>query len=128
MTEDQEERLVLYFELIVKAIEGLREEAKRAGERYWPSQREQKEVVVSRVESAEDRERKLQGTWRRTAGEAIDPSIDEEPEGFVGERTRKWLRDHPKEVKKTEVPDASSETPVREEEGGTGTAKVEGQA
>jgi hypothetical protein len=74
---DQEERLLLALERIACAFEGLRDEAKRAGAVYWPQKQVQKEAIVSRVETNEDRELKMQGARRRTINEIIDPDVEE---------------------------------------------------
>jgi hypothetical protein len=125
MTENQEERFVVAFELIASSLKGLHEELRRAGYRYWAQPREQKEAVVSRVESDDERSRRNQGARRRTIEEVIDPNADEEDsEEYVGERTRQWLRDHPKEAKKE--PNARPE--VGPKESGTGVATIEDQA
>ena len=37
MTKDQNERIVVAYEVIGKALEGIHEEIIRAGARYWPA-------------------------------------------------------------------------------------------
>ena len=127
MREDQEERIVVSFEKIAVALEGLHDEAKRAGLRFWPQQREQREAIVTRVESDRDRELRLQGARRRSISEITDPVAEEQEEDYeiIGERTRQYLRDHPEERKKTEVADASPEGARQAEHGGA--EKIENQ-
>lgn len=99
MTEEQEERLVSAYEGIGKALAGLHEEAKRAGEKLWPDQKPQRETIVTRVETDDERELKLQGVRRRTVAEVIDPNAEEDEDEYVGARTKQWLKDHPQENK-----------------------------
>ena len=98
MDQEQEERLVLAWEGISTALKGIRDELRRAGNRFWPQPKEQKQAVVSRVESDAEREQKLQGSRRRTVQEVVDPNAEENPDEWIGERTRQWLRDHAPEV------------------------------
>jgi hypothetical protein len=128
MTEDQEERFVVSFEKIAKALEGIHEEAKRAGSKYWPHPREQRQSVLTRVGEDKERELRLQGARRRTIEEVIDPNIEEVPDEEIGERTRQWLRDHPQERKEAKKSDASPKTPIAGEAGGTGIEEAEGKS
>ena len=95
MTKDQNDRLVVGFERIASALEGLHEEIRKAGKRYWPEPGQQREVIVSRVQTEEDRIRERQGAslsteqWLRNL-----PEPEEDPR-IVGERSRQWLKDHP---------------------------------
>ena len=100
-SEECFERLVMAHERLALAIESFVDEVRRAGMRYWPLPSQQREAVVSRVESEEERELRMQGARRRTVNEVVDPTVEEVPDEFIGERTRQWLRDHPKEVKKS---------------------------
>jgi hypothetical protein len=128
MKDDEFERLVVSFESIAESLKGLHEEAKRAGIRFWPGPKEQKQAVVSKVESDDERAKRNQGARKRTIADAIDPNAeDEDTEEFIGERTRRWLRDHGKEAKE-KVANAGSEAPTGEEPGGGGTGTAEGQA
>ena len=61
MTKDQNDRIVVAYELIGKALEGIHEEIARAGKRYWPEPGQQREVIVSRVLTEEDKIRERQG-------------------------------------------------------------------
>ena len=113
MTEFQEERLIAAYERIGNALFGLYEEAKKAGARYWPQQREQRESIVTRVETDEEREKKIQGARRRLISEVLDPNaVEEEDEYTIGARTRKWLKDHPPE--KAKEPEVTTEVPSEE--------------
>jgi hypothetical protein len=106
MTEDREdqfnERLLVSLERIASAFEGLHEEAKRAGAFYWPQKQVQKEAIVTRVETDDERELKMQGARRRTIEEVVDPNVEESEDEYVGARTKQWLRDHPVGKIKTE--------------------------
>lgn len=121
MNEDQEERIVLAFERLATALRDLHDEVRRAGKRYWPQPKEQKEPVLSRVEVDEERDRKRQGARRRTIEEIIDPNATEEEEEYIGERTRQWLRDHPSETRQQTI-HASPEAASGPEGAGTRTA------
>jgi hypothetical protein len=125
MNEDIEEKLVTAFERIATALEGLNESTRRAGTRYWPEPREQRETKLTRVESEEERERKNQGARRRTIQEIVDPDIEEDDDEYIGERTRQYLRDHAKE---RQISPASPEIVGPTEEVGTSTEEVEGKA
>jgi hypothetical protein len=109
MTKEQNDRLVVAWELIAKSLEGLHEEVKRAGKRYWPEPGQQREVIFSRVPTEEDKIRERQGTsvpieqWLRNL-----PEHDDEDPRIIGERSRQWLKDHPSEKEK--VVDASPES------------------
>ena len=134
MTNNQEERLVLALSQIASALKGLHEEAKRAGDRYWPSAREQKETIWSRVENDEDRARKNLGLTDESISidKWLEPDWldDENNSGVVGERSAQWLRDHPpaEAPKETKKPDAGPEAPVRDKKGAKGTSKAKDQA
>ena len=126
MSSEQKDPLVLAFERIANALEGLHEEAKRAGIRFWPGPKEQKQAVVSKVESDDERAKRNQGARKRTIADVIDPNAeDEDTEEFIGERTRRWLRDHGKEAKE-KVADASSEAGEEPDGGSVGTAEGQG--
>lgn len=126
MDDDLLERLVVSFESIAASLKDLHEEAKRAGSRYWPGPREQRDAIISRVETDEERELKAQGARRRNISDIIDPSIEEEPEenyDIIGDRTRQWYRDHPKEAKGR---NAGAEDAVQGESAGSSTEEAEG--
>jgi hypothetical protein len=105
--EELIERLVIAHERLAFAMESMRDELRRAGTRYWPQPREQREAVVTKVETDAERERKMQGAKRRTITDALDPNFDEEEsDEIIGERTRQWLRDHPREQAKMGKPES----------------------
>ena len=75
---------------------------KRAGNRYWPEPKGPREVVLSRVETDEDRAKKALGE----SDESINDWLSLEPEEeFKFERTLQYIREHPEEFKK---PDAGA--------------------
>jgi hypothetical protein len=110
MTKEQNDRLVVAWELIAKSLEGLHEEVRKAGKRYWPEPGQQRESVLTRVETEEDRAKKNLGLADESIpiNEWLDIG-DPESESYIGERTAQWLRDHPKENKEAKVVDAGSE-------------------
>jgi hypothetical protein len=110
VNENQINRLVVSFERIGIALEGLHEEAKRAGKRFWPEPGQQREAVLTRVETEEDRAKKRLGLADEsiTIKEWLDLG-DPESDAYIGERTAQWLRDHPKENKEAKIVDAGSE-------------------
>lgn len=110
MTKEQNDRLVVAWELIAKSLEGLHEEVKRAGKRYWPEPGQQRESVLTRVETEEDRAKKNLGLADESISinEWLDIG-DPESESYIGERTAQWLRDHHKESKEAKVVDAGPE-------------------
>lgn len=121
--EDLAKELVVCFQRIAAAMEGLRDEAKRAGARYWPGPKEQKQSVVSRVPTEEDRIRE-----RQEGADAAKP-IDEwltdlgDPEDeFIGEREREWRRTHPQE--KAQVADAGPKAAGEKVGGGDKAAET----
>ena len=127
MNEEIIERLVASLNIIASSLEGLHEEAKRAGQHYWPEPGQQKEAIFSRVPTEEDRIREQQGVGDNIP---IDQWITDlgDPEGeagIIGERSRQWIIDHPPE--KTEVSTAGAKTSSVGEQNAQSTEKVEGQ-
>ena len=108
MNENQINRLVVSFERIGIALEGLHEEAKRAGKRFWPEPGQQREAVLTRVETEEDRAKKRLGLADESIpiNEWLDLG-DPESDAYIGERTAQWIKDHPPE--KAKVVDAGAE-------------------
>ena len=109
MIGKQDERLVVAYEAIAKALEGLRDEAIKAGKRYWPQPGEQRESVVTHVPNEEDEAKRNLGV--------SDGPIDEwlnlgNPDEWIGEREREWRRTHPTETKEVKVSDASAEVRI----------------
>jgi hypothetical protein len=109
VNENQINRLVVSFERIGIALEGLHEEAKRAGKRFWPEPGQQREAVLTRVETEEDRAKKRLGLADESIpiNEWLD--LGDTGEEYIGERTAQWLRDHPKESKEAKIVDAGPE-------------------
>jgi len=109
MNGNLEGRLVVAWERVASALEGLHEETKRAGKRFWPEPGQQREAVLTRVETEEDRAKKRLGLADESIpiNEWLD--IGDTGEEYIGERTAQWLRDHPKENKEAKIVDAGSE-------------------
>jgi hypothetical protein len=128
MNEEVVERLAASFEKIATALEGIHEEVRRAGTRYWPEPREQKEAILSHVPTEEDRIRERQGAGDdRPIDEWLSDLGDPEGEaGIVGERSRQWIIDHPPE--KAKVPDARAEVASVGKSDATSTEEAESKA
>ena len=96
MIKEAKDPLVLAFTQIAKALEGLHDELRKAGTRYWPQPKPQREVVVSRIENDEDRAKKSLGEDGKEINEWLDDLGDPEGEdpAIIGERTRKWIEEH----------------------------------
>jgi|GEM_PF-1934866 hypothetical protein len=123
-----EERLAFAFERIATALESFNEEFRQAGTRYWPRPGQQKEAVLSRVPTEEDKIRERQGSGDNTP---IDEWLTDigDPEGdagIVGERSRQWIIDHPPE--KAKVVDASPKAVSVGEQDTSSVEEVEGKA
>lgn|SRR5208337_445302 len=125
MTEDQAERLASAFDKIASALGGLHEEIRRAGKRYWPEPGPQREVVITRVPTEEDKIRERQGAnisteeWLRNLG------TPEEDDNSVGERSRQWIIDHPEENQKTKIFDAGAKAASIGKQDDSGPEKTE---
>ena len=130
MNNAQSERLVDAWERIAKAIEGLRNEAKKAGERYWPEHREQREAIVSRIPTAEDEAKRNLGLTNQPIEEWLTDLDTPDEDEFIGEREREWRRTHPKEPPQAKEPDASPKGPGpgTEDKGGTRARKTKSKA
>jgi hypothetical protein len=106
------ERLVVSFESIAKSLEGLNEESKKAGTRYWPKPGKAREIIVGGIPTEEDRIKERQGygvpisEWLTNVPNDDD---DEDDDEYIGERQREWRRTHPYEGKEVKVIDASPE-------------------
>ena len=127
MTKDQNERLVVAYEVIGKALEGIHEEIRLAGKRYWPAPGEQREPVLSHVPNEEDEARRNLGITDEPINKWLEPDwLDEADTDAIGERSRQWLQDHPpQEAKK---PDARAEVAAEGQKGGTGIKEVKSKA
>jgi hypothetical protein len=84
------ERLVLSFEKMASALEGLNETQRRSFAKQFPERGEIREAVVSRVPTAEDRIRESQGASGTSLDEWLS-GIEEESEEDIGVREREWL-------------------------------------
>ena len=115
MTGEQVDRLTIAWETIGKALEGIHDELKRAGSKYWPEPKEQKEAIVTRIPNAEDETRRNLGVddspikERIERGDWLDIGPTEDEDEFIGEREREWRKAHPKEQEKAEEPASSPE-------------------
>jgi hypothetical protein len=103
------ERVILAFEKIASALGGLHNEVSKAGKRYWPEPGQQKEAILSRVPTEEDRIKERQGSGddrpiKEWLSELGDPEGDA---GIVGERSRQWIIDHPETSPKAKIVNAS---------------------
>jgi hypothetical protein len=122
MNENHGERLIVSFESIAEALKGICDELKRAGTKFWPDPKPQRESVVSRVPTDEDRAKESLGqdakpieTWIKWIDEP------EEDDGAIGERSKQWIKDHPPE--KAKEPDAGAKTSRKPRKSGTRAAK-----
>ncbi len=95
MNQDRDERLVVCFERIASAFEGIHDELKHAGTRYWPTAKPQREPVVSRIPNEEDKAKESLGIDGKPINEWLSDLDTEEDDGIIGERTAQWLKDHP---------------------------------
>jgi len=96
MTDDQinsfVERVVLSFESIASALEGLNETYRRHFEKLYPERKEVREAIVTRVPSEEDRIREAHGNTGEPLDEWLsDVEREEEQEEDIGVREREWL-------------------------------------
>jgi len=88
MTEEQEERLVLAWEGLVKEVGDLNAIARSAISKQWPEVRERREAIVSRLPTAED---KIKAQTGNTDG-PIDEWLGEfDAEEEIGPREREFL-------------------------------------
>jgi hypothetical protein len=99
MTDDQinafAERLVVAFETIASALEGLNENYGRHLGVLHPEPRQYREAVVTRVPSEEDRIREAQGADGSASVDDWLSDIErEEEEQDFGVREREWLQGH----------------------------------
>ena len=124
MNEDQQERLIVSFEKAASALEGIHEQLKHAGTRYWPEPKPQREPVVSRVPTEEDLIRERQGDTRKVSIEKW-LNLEDSDDPIIGERTAKWLKDHPPEE---QVPTAGAKPTTRRKPRGAGAKKAESNA
>ena len=128
MTKDQNERIVVAYDVIGKALEGIHEEIIRAGARYWPAPGQQREAVLSHVPNEEDRAKERLGLEDKSIdiNKWLEPDWLDDSEEYIGERSAQWIKDHPPE--KAKVADASTEVASKGQEGGTSIKEVESKA
>jgi hypothetical protein len=98
MTDEQinvfAERLVLSFEKVALALEGLNETYRRQFAKQYPERREVREAIVTRVPTREDKIREEQGASDRPLSEWLSDIEDEEESAGaddIGVREREWL-------------------------------------
>ena len=80
MTEAHEERLVIAFEQIARALTGIYDTQKKGLAKRWPERGEVREAVVTRVPTAEDLVREAHG--------ASEESIEE----WIGLREQEFIK------------------------------------
>jgi hypothetical protein len=94
VTPDLENRLVLSFEQIARALNGLNETYKRHFAKQYPD-RPFREAVVTRIPTEEDKIREAHGAGGGSRIEDWLSELDEEErqerEGDIGVREREWL-------------------------------------
>lgn len=79
MTYEQDERLVVAFEQIAQALQGLHDTGQKEFAKRFPERKEPREAVVTRIPTAEDLIREDQG--------ASDEPIEE----WIGLREQEFL-------------------------------------
>ena len=114
MTDEHLERLAVAFEKIASALEGINESGRSGISKLWPESAGQREVIVTRAESEEERVLKEQGKkipksdvnqWlAEDFGGESDPEDDDES---IGEREREW-RQRIKAARKFKLEHAAS--------------------
>jgi hypothetical protein len=88
VTKEQSERLVIAWEGIAQNLGALNETLRTAIDKQWPSAREFREAVITRLPTAEDRLKKETGN---TDG-PVDQWLGEfDPEEEIGPREREFL-------------------------------------
>jgi len=87
MTNEQEERLVMAFELIAQSMAGIHETKRKEFEKRWPSPGERREAVVTRVLSEEDRIREKHGEEGGSIADWL--GLEEE---FIGVREKEFIK------------------------------------
>lgn len=99
MNAKQEERLIvaieqlaLSFDRIALSLEGIYEASSTTVRRLWP-ERERREAVVSKHLSEEERRREQTvSTSDRPVEEWLGEDFGGEPEEFIGQREREYLK------------------------------------
>lgn len=92
MTKDHEERLVMAFERIAIALEGIDESAQTAIRKLWPERGTVPEAVITHVPTEEEQRRERQGASEKPISEWLsEPFGGEDDEYIIGERERAFL-------------------------------------
>jgi hypothetical protein len=126
MNEEQVERLISSFDKISLALEGLHEEVKKAGTRYWPQPGPQRQTIVSHVLTEEEKIKERQGHGKSVQEWLTNFGDHDEEEGIVGDRSRQWAKDHPTE--KAKASDAGSEDSSVGKPDAEGSEETKGKA
>ncbi len=87
MNDEFEERLVLAFERIATALEGIHDQGQKAVGKLWPERKGPSEAIVSRVPTDEDKIREAHGASDKPIGEWLT-DVDE----YVGPRELAFRR------------------------------------
>lgn len=83
--------LALSLKRIAVALEGLRDAAQKTTDRLWP-EREQREAVVTRIPTEEDKLREQQGASDKPIRDWLGDDFGGQSEDeFIGERERAFL-------------------------------------
>lgn len=117
MDTEREDRLVAAWERLATALEGIHEAARSAISKHWPEP-VQREVVVTRVESQEERAKKEQGKLVPQGGitDWLSESFTDDDE-YVGPREREW-RDRQKQKQRDQDADSHPDGFSGPEDGG----------
>lgn len=111
MTPELENRLVLSFEKMARALDGLNETYKRHYAKEYPD-RPFREAVVTRVPTEEDKIREAQGAGGNSIDKWLSDLEDEEEqerEQDIGVRERQWLDAQEPSPAQAQKRDAGSE-------------------
>lgn len=107
MKEEQNERLVLAWEGLVKAVGDLNETARSAISKQWPEARKPAEAIISRVPTAEDKIKKETGNTDGPIDEWLG-EFDSEEE--IGPREREFIAAQSKLVARPKAPTKASKS------------------
>lgn len=118
MISDLEERLVVAFEQIAAALEGINDTKQKQFAKQWPERKEVHEAIYSRVPSEEDLIREAQGASDGSLKDWLTPPEEDEP---IGWREREFLESQAaarsQAASQGESGEGSAETP--EDQAGT---------
>jgi len=110
------ERLVVCFEKIAGALEGLNETKQKQFQKEWPEGKAVRHAVVTRIPTEEDKILESQGIDGTPLDEWL--SIPEEEREFIGEREREFLEEQKKRDASSQADRASESGNGRSEEVG----------